>query len=198
LAGQEKRKMTRKQIPKKMQNDVLDEYQHRCSICGADRPQLHHIDNNPSNNDKLNLLPLCPNCHLTDQHNPTAAFPPRILDLFRRYKDPSILSPQFLPLYDRFSSLRVFTERADPLGAQQSAYDLVLFVSALIMGGYYSYKLKDLIAPLKHAGTWGREKRQVRGPEYLDQLRKNDEKVEKLIVELLRYQDWSFRGRQTS
>src|ERR1035441_2967653 len=75
---------------------VLSEFCHRCPICGGEKPQVHHIDENPTNNDLLNLLPLCPNCHLTDQHNPTAPMVPAKLALFRKFKDPTILSPQFV------------------------------------------------------------------------------------------------------
>src|SRR5258708_3400137 len=80
---------------------VLKEFNYRCAVCGEDRPHLHHIDEDPSNQDSLNLLPLCPNCHLTDQHNPTARRDPRLLRLFRVHKDPTILSPQFFPLFER-------------------------------------------------------------------------------------------------
>jgi 5-methylcytosine-specific restriction endonuclease McrA len=62
---------SRAKIPTALREAVLKSYNHRCAICGSDHPQIHHIDENPGNNDELNLLPLCPNCHLTDQHNPT-------------------------------------------------------------------------------------------------------------------------------
>lgn len=56
----------RTSIPKAVQEKVLKEYAHKCSVCGAPHPQLHHIDEDPSNHSPHNLLPLCPNCHLTD------------------------------------------------------------------------------------------------------------------------------------
>lgn len=98
-------KKKRLPIPRAVRDSVLREFSHRCAICGADRPQIHHIDEDPSNNDPVNLLPICPNCHLTDQHNPTAPADPQKLALFRRYKDPTILSPQFEPLFSRASYL---------------------------------------------------------------------------------------------
>src|SRR6266852_5884563 len=90
---------TRKAVPKATRSQVLAEFNHRCAVCGTDRPQIHHIDENPSNNDPMNLIPLCPNCHLTDQHNPTQPIDPAKLSLFRQYKDPMILTPQFHPLF---------------------------------------------------------------------------------------------------
>ena len=36
----------------------------RCAICGFDRiVAIHHIDEDHSNNDPINLIPLCPNHH---------------------------------------------------------------------------------------------------------------------------------------
>jgi hypothetical protein len=81
-------------IPKQIREQVLVEFNHRCAVCGADRPQVHHIDEDPSNNEPLNLLPLCPNCHLIDQHNPTGGMEIPKLLLFRRFKDPAILRCQ--------------------------------------------------------------------------------------------------------
>ena len=92
-------------IPALIRKGVLSEFNQRCAICGADRPHVHHIDANPRNSDPLNLIPLCPNCHLTDQHNPTASMHPEKLRLFRRYKDPLILSHQFEPVFRRMRFL---------------------------------------------------------------------------------------------
>lgn len=63
---------TRINPPKPIRDQVLKEYHHRCAIRGEDNPQIHHIDEDPSNNDPLNLLPLCPNCHsaIHDPLNP--------------------------------------------------------------------------------------------------------------------------------
>jgi len=58
-------------IPKAISEQVLKEYRHKCAVCGRHDPQLHHIDEDPSNNDPANLMPLCPNCHIQDIHAPT-------------------------------------------------------------------------------------------------------------------------------
>jgi hypothetical protein len=51
----------RPSILRPIKDSVLREFNHRCAICGKERPQIHHIDENPANNDPLNLIPLCPN-----------------------------------------------------------------------------------------------------------------------------------------
>ena len=56
-------KKTRKSIPRKTREAVMGLFLHKCAFCGREKPQLHHIDENPSNNEETNLLPLCPNCH---------------------------------------------------------------------------------------------------------------------------------------
>src|SRR5689334_6368420 len=96
-------KAKRVKIPKPTADAVLKEFNHLCAVCGETSPQLHHIDENPANNDPLNLLPLCPNHHLSDQHNPTAKIDPGILALFRRHKDPTILTPEFDPFFRRIT-----------------------------------------------------------------------------------------------
>jgi len=92
---------------------------------------VHHIDENPSNNDPLNLLPLCPNCHLTDQHNPTGGMEVSKLLLFRRFKDPVILRPQFHPLYLRLKFLDSVELNDSPGNKlEERVKELVEFVQA--------------------------------------------------------------------
>lgn len=60
-------KARREKVPFKIASKILAESHHRCCLCNANwiMPEIHHIDNNPSNNDPENLIPLCPNCHST-------------------------------------------------------------------------------------------------------------------------------------
>jgi hypothetical protein len=60
---------------------------------------LHHIDEDRTNNDPLNILPLCHTEHLRDVHNPTAPLDTAKVKLFPRYKDPAILHSKFEPLW---------------------------------------------------------------------------------------------------
>jgi hypothetical protein len=91
----------RPKIPAPIREQVLKEYNHLCAVCGEVNPQLHHIDEDPSNNNPMNLIPLCPNDHLIDVHNPTQPIEPGKLRLLRKYKDPTVLTPQFHPLFVR-------------------------------------------------------------------------------------------------
>ena len=50
-------KPRRRAISASVQNAVLKEFNDRCALCGEDRPQVHHIDENSANTDSLNLLP---------------------------------------------------------------------------------------------------------------------------------------------
>ena len=46
---------------------AFDVYEHKCVVCGYDEEErileVHHIDEDRSNNDVSNLCILCPNCH---------------------------------------------------------------------------------------------------------------------------------------
>jgi hypothetical protein len=175
-------------------------------MCGADRPQVHHIDEDPSNNELLNLLPLCPNFHLTDQHNPTVRIQPERLKLFRAHKDPMILNHQFAPLFRRLNFFDHITDSHDVDQLQASVKELCQFVLALDMGAFYSGQIAELTKyrPHFYAGTLGgpdpEYEARVRRhhQEYREQLRRVRDEVYALAVELLRYQDrWNDRAHQT-
>lgn len=53
-------------IPFKMRSLLQKEVNSKCPFCNngdVGHFQIHHIDENPENNDFKNLLMLCPNCH---------------------------------------------------------------------------------------------------------------------------------------
>ncbi len=56
-------KKTRTPIPEAIRLDVIVNCNNRCCICQTPFVQIHHVDENPSNNASDNLAPLCPNCH---------------------------------------------------------------------------------------------------------------------------------------
>src|SRR5215831_14957625 len=105
-------KKQRPVIPQRVRAAVMREFNHLCALCGAVNPQLHHINEDPSDNDPGNLVPLCANHHITDQHNPTARVDPTKLRLFRKHKDPVILGPQFEPLFRRFRFVMTINDDA--------------------------------------------------------------------------------------
>jgi len=193
--------MTRESIPKKVRDSLLDEYNHRCAVCGGDRPHVHHIDETPSNNELQNLLPLCPNCHLRDQHNPTRKIDIPKLRLFRKYKDPSILKPQFHPIYTR----QLFLDEVQPGPAAvhdlvSKAAELLELVQALEMGSFYGKRLGELISPLRRVfvmsltgGPDPEYERQTRESNhaYRELLITNRDASRALLIEQLRYQAWA-------
>jgi hypothetical protein len=192
--------MNRPSIPKAVKEKLHDEYDHRCAVCGGDRPHIHHIDEDSSNNDLHNLLPLCPNCHLRDQHNPTRSFDIPKLALFRKFKDPFILKPQFHPLYKRQLFLEdVESDDFDIETVREKIDELIDFIKMFEMGNFYSKKIKDLIdAPIKtFVGFLGggpdpayeQQKREAK-KKHIEKLRKNKNSAQELLIELLRYQKW--------
>jgi hypothetical protein len=187
------------QIPRSTRDAVLSEFNHRCAICGSDRPQLHHIDEDPSNNDPKNLIPLCPNCHLVDQHNPTHSLGTEKLKLFREFKDPTILKPQFHPLWTRMKFLDSIREDSDARELETKSEELTSFIAALEMGSFYSKQIHDLVNRPRHVvfstgapdeAARHRADQARREKEYREQLQRVHDEVHALVIELLRFQKW--------
>jgi hypothetical protein len=190
---------------KNVEDRVKKEFNYRCAICGHDNPQIHHIDNCPSNNDPSNLIPLCPNHHLIDQHNPTQTYIPDIIKLFRKYKDPAILTPQFFPLFLR---LRFLTEveqlEDDFLLLYRKAQVLARFLMALEMGTIYENEVFELITiPSDNRdfvennldpdlGEKIKKHHIELARMYKETIIINRDRVTDLIIEMLRYQNWKF------
>jgi NAD-dependent SIR2 family protein deacetylase len=127
-------------IPKAVSETVLKEYRHKCAMCGRHTPQLHHIDEDTTNNTEQNLIPLCPNCHLQDAHDPTRPPDPAKLRLFRKYKDPLILDPRFHPIFIRAQFLYGEALRNREHRFRNRANELLDFVAELSMGTFYRKK----------------------------------------------------------
>lgn len=197
----------REHVPKATRESVMGEFSYRCALCGTDDPQLHHIDEDPSNNEEMNLIPLCPNCHLTDQHDPTKQIDEEILQLFRRHRDPTILSSQFSVLYKRARPF-LRPEDYDYEEKKDAVNTFLSFVSSLEHGDHYNGELSALITkggvslgtlyldpPRTPSEKERREKEREerekkRRSQYNEKLRSNTDEVEGLIIELLKFQDW--------
>jgi len=184
-------------IPAKVADKVLKEYNHRCAKCGADNPQLHHIDEDPSNNDSLNLIPLCPNCHLSDQHNPTRFVEPGKLRLFRIYKDPTILKPQFHPIFIRMQFFESQECEFEIEELEKKAIELTEFILTLEKGEFYGTRIghaiipQDLIVRNTTVPRFRNDEHKVqRAKEYFHHLQDTKEQVCTWIVEALRFQPW--------
>lgn len=197
--------MARKAVSKKTKEALFNEYNSRCAICGKERPHIHHIDQDSSNNDLQNLIPLCPNCHLIDQHNPTTPIDPIKLSLFRRFKDPIILSAQFEPLFQRIMFLFDLEESSfETYQISDKAGELISFIQVLNMGEFYGNRLGSLIN--KPSTGWVLT---TETPDYVIDQREKEEKEKyyimlcqnrdsaiTLIIELLRYQDWTVSSQK--
>lgn len=189
---------------------MLKEYHHLCAVYGQVNPQLHHIDDDPSNHDPMNLIPLCPNNHLIDAHNPTQPIEPAKLKLLRKYKDPTVLTSQFHPLFTRMKFLDEI-ERYTLSELIIQGQELVDFIKVLEMGTFYSQQIKKLLGSVEPTSTevsyQGSDDPRDIHTDYLDEeqqefacrenvakfrdgLSKSRDKVYELIVELLRYQPW--------
>ncbi|MDT7602989.1 MAG: hypothetical protein QOF61_986 [Acidobacteriota bacterium] len=188
-------------IPKATREQILKEYSHRCARCGYDNPEVHHIDENPSNNAPQNLLPLCPNCHHNWLHNPTTKIETSQLQFFRAYKHPFILKPQFSPLFKRLRFLEDVSDTSDVEELQQNVAELRRLVKAHEMGAFYSVEIGKLLkyehfnasVSVPFGGSfpqWYIDGKNQERPNYRKQLRENRERVYELIVEMLSYQKW--------
>ena len=173
---------TRTQIPKKIKDAILKEYHHKCAFGHANppAPELHHIDENPSNHDALNILPLCPNCH-------SSKLNPRILSLFRKYKKWEILSVEFELLLDKATA--IFKRFGNDYYAycHQDGKDLLAFVRNLEKGEYYADAIDDWIRAIPEPDQ--------ETPEGLEAFnRQRCEAIMGLLVELLPFQGWESRA----
>jgi len=166
---------------------------------------MHHIDENSSNNDPLNLIPLCPNCHLSDQHNPTQARNPELLSLFRRFKNPFILFPQFEPIFKRMQFLnRANIETVDKKNLESSVKELVDFISVFELGEFYAGRISDFLrisrVPfMAMPGTsleFQAEMERRSFEEDRVRIIQNLETVISMIIEQLRYQNWSHHSHK--
>ena len=129
--------------------------------------------------------------------HPTAPVHSEKLGLFRRHKDPLILSHQFEPLFRRTRFLWDNAACLTLAELDHAAADLGMFVSALEMWSYYHPKLKELLdRELLFPTDFGTpadelERREARSLQtYRERLNANRPAIESLLVELLRYQPW--------
>ena len=186
-------------IPKKIREPLLKEYSHKCAFCDASEPEVHHIDEDPTNNDPLNLLPLCPNHHHGGQHDRTRAFEPGILRLFRQYKDPTILGAEFRPLYQRLRFLEAIDASLSLVALAEVAEELLQFIGALDKADFYEPQVRKLIGPPPNGyiaifmgpGPVAKERLERERQDYLGKLTANGQAAVALIVEMLPYQKWS-------
>jgi hypothetical protein len=162
---------------------VLREYRDRCALCGRnDRVTVRHLDGDRTNTDVLNLLPLCIRHDLVDPHDPTASPPAAKLRLFRVYKDPTILGPEFEVLFRRLHFLLVPDVLRSAEDLHGRAKDLIALVQAMKMADYYVPEVSKLLLHCRAPASVREVQEYVRGQR---------DRVFERIVEALRFQRWS-------
>ncbi|HYM59995.1 MAG TPA: HNH endonuclease signature motif containing protein [Thermoanaerobaculia bacterium] len=62
---------TRIPVPEATRLQIIFRCNNRCPVCQTPFIVIHHVDEDPSNNEDDNLAPLCPNCH-TQAHATSA------------------------------------------------------------------------------------------------------------------------------
>jgi hypothetical protein len=189
----------RKKVSATLELKVKKEFNHLCAVCGRPNPQIHHIDGDHSNNERENLLPLCPNHHLLDAHSPTDPIDPLKLKLFRKYRDPAILLSQFHPLFRRMRFLlELDLEALDLKKAAAHAFELADFIGYLEIGGFYKDQISALIGwnpgprmyALDQLPEYYNAINREDTAKYADQLSAGADAAVALVVELLRFQSW--------
>ncbi len=193
-------KSKRKNLSSKLKEEILKEFSHRCAMCGHREPQIHHIDEDPSNTVAENLIPLCPNCHLQDLHDPTSAPDPLKVKLFRRVKDPVVLDPRFDPLWRRLRFLSSECDMPDHIW-EYYYHQLLDFVGCFKMGAFYKTKISGVLQNTKEHFEFYRYY-EDKGPylkthfssegDYALALREfRAHTAQDLCLEMFRYQDWN-------
>ena len=211
---------TRPSIPKAASEEALRAFSHMCAACGERKPHLHHIDGNSGNNDPLNLIPLCPNHHLTDAHDPTRPIEPGRLRLLRLYRDPTVLDSRFQPIFVRLESFRRYLN--EPLGEggvwtdgkfHLKAFDglpnkklewfssvfraganFCRFLAVLEMGDYYAPQFERIFRGVDDSPGFFENPENCKRTIYAARLyggrEKIVEQIEQSILEMMRYQGW--------
>ena len=129
-----------------------------------------------------------------DTDNPTRKIETGRLRLFREWKDPAILSPQFEPLFRRLVLLQHSSGDTEEVCGQ--AEDFCNFVRSLRMGRYYANRFHELIKPpllfvLTEEAKRQSEQYRIEGAQLINRLNDCYAELVRLSVELLRYQDWA-------
>ena len=202
-------------VPLQVKTKILEEYRHRCAVClRSVKLEVHHIDEDPSNNDERNLIPLCPNCHSDRLHNPFDPLDSDVLSFYRTHKYRQILAAQFRPLLKRLRQL----EDVNNLSYEelwQRAQDLIDLVKEHEKGEYYASRIGNLLKPdldkfvplpsvsyqfgYLTAGSqnaidrYNEQQREVareRTPKYQAKVQQGLGQAYELVAEMIQYQQW--------
>jgi hypothetical protein len=212
------KKDIRKRVPLALRTAVAKEFNNECATCGEHAgTQIHHIDENPGNNDALNLIPLCPTCHDIHIHGPSSRVTRPMLRLFRAHKDLALLTQNFRSVQERMAFLETpeayAKAEADELWTLADAMeDLCGFIQLQPKGEYYARRLRKLLRAEEPASALDlkigvqyydaepEERAKEMEAEVIEEnlrvvtnLKSVRADVERLVVEFVRFQDWPRR-----
>ncbi len=191
------KRKNRIQIPQIIRDEVLVEFNHTCVRCDAPYHEVHHIDGDPSNNSKDNLIVLCPNCHQGKVHGKSIKITPEQLRLYKKMKSKAV----FKPIYNAVRSRLEFIEAdkyedmaLDEISSRSK--DLIEFISTLSHGEYYVRKLKEYLRTPLFAIVWTfdtpdyvfKQRRKEQEKELKTQIEENRDNILRLVLECLELQ----------
>ena len=111
------------------------------------------------------------------------------------------MTRQFRPIWNRMAFLRDIPESADAKSLEDRAAELVALASTFEKGRFYGDQLAKLFARPAYGYVWflgdpvSEARRDAQGEEddraFRQQLRESVTEVERLVVELLDFQDWA-------
>ncbi len=133
-------------VPQKIRDEVLVEFHHTCVRCDAPYHEVHHIDGDPSNNIKDNLIVLCPNCHQGKVHGKSIKITHEQLRLYKKMKSKAVFKPIYYAVKNRFEFIEA--KKYEYLTVDEistESQDLIEFISTLSHGEYYVRKLEECL-----------------------------------------------------
>ena len=148
-------KKVRKEIPAALATSVKTEFGNRCAMCREPYVTIHHIDENPSNNNRQNLIPLCPNCHHGRVHGYGGnKIDRRALELYRELGTRFAATGAYNLLLKRSAYITSgMFEQLDSDQLSNALDDLLSFVRGLKFGPHFEKKLSRLLRPPRRPGN---------------------------------------------
>lgn len=186
-------------IPKAAHDRVLKEYDYRCAICEAGKPEVYHIDDDMPGDD-LNLLPLCSKCHERFASRSSDAVEMYKLKLFRKYKQQLILHSLFHLIFKRLIFLDGIDADIEWEYMQSKIGELIRIVSIQERGDFYAKEISRLVAFRPFVASysvslfddsvpeWYAEAKKKEKPKHIEQVRQSKEQICDLIIEMLTLQ----------
>jgi hypothetical protein len=150
LVGKQPRasRKSRLAVPRVTADKVKALFRHRCAVCAAPYMELHHIDEDPGNNDEKNLILLCSNCHHGRVHGQGHTLDQHALRLYRELGHRFAATGAYRILLARSSYVTSGAFRGEAWKKLVTAFDdLVSFVKGLKHGPHFATRVRRLLQP---------------------------------------------------